>query len=80
MTLDKEYVRICDLFEDMVKRAAQIASLAAVLQDAIISPDNDQKALYHTAWLLSELLQENHVAIARLQAAHIKGYMPPKNK
>ena len=80
MALNDEYVRMCDLFEDAVKRASQLASLAAVLQDAITSPDSDPKALYNTAWLLSELLQENHVAIAGLQAAHIKGYMPPKNK
>lgn len=35
MTLDNEYVRISDLFEDTVRRCTQLASLAAVLQDAI---------------------------------------------
>jgi len=70
MTLNTEYVRICDLFEDTVKRAAQLASLASVLQDAIASPDSSPKALYDAAWLLSELLQEQHRAIAELQDAH----------
>jgi len=80
MTLNNEYVKICDLFEDTVKRAAQLASLASVLQDAIASPDSSPKALYDTAWLLSELLQEQRKAIAELQDAHRKAFLSQQGK
>jgi len=78
--LNEEYVRISDLFEDAVKRASQLASLAAVLQDAITSPDSNPKSIYDTAWLLSELLQEHHKAIADLQDSHRKEYLSRRGK
>lgn len=75
MTLDKEYVRISDLFEDTLRRSAQLASLATVLQDAIANPDSSPTALYDTAELMAELLRGQHLAITQLQDAHRKPYI-----
>ena len=75
MKRDSEYIRISDLFEDAVTRATQLASLSAVLQEAIASPDSDPKALYNTSWLLAELLREQHVLIEALQNAHRKDFL-----
>ena len=70
MNLDNEYVRTSDLFERAVSRISQLASLAAALQDAIASQECDSKALYETAWLLSELLHEQQAVITQLQDYH----------
>ncbi len=80
MNINQDYLIVSDLFEDTVKRAAQLASLAAVMQDAIVSPDSDPKALHDTAWLMSELLQVQHKAIAQLQDAHRKDYLSRQNR
>ena len=75
MKLDSEYIRISDLFEGAVSRAAQLASLSVVLQEAMASPDSDPKALYITSWLLAELLREQHILIEALQDAHRKDFL-----
>ena len=80
MILNSEYVKVSDLFEDAVKRIVQLKSLATVLQDAITSPDVSQESLYNTAWLLSDLLQEQHAAIAQLQDEHRKEYLKHQSR
>lgn len=80
MILNDEYIRISDLFEDTLKRANQLASLAMVLQDAIAFPDSSPKALYDTAWLLSDLLREQHRAITELQDEHRKDFLSRQGK
>ena len=75
MDLSKEYIRISDLYESVVTRAAQLASMATVLQDAIVSPDSSPKALHETAWLLADLLNEQHQVITQLQDFHRKDYI-----
>lgn len=75
MDLSKEYIRVCDLYESVGGRAAQLASMATVLQDAIANPDSSPKALYETAWLMAELLNEQHQVIVQLQDLHRKDYI-----
>lgn|GEM_PF-3183315 len=80
MILDSDYVRVSDLFEDTVRRAEHLASLASVLQDAIASPDSIQKHLYNTSWLLSALLQDHCNMIMTLQDAHRKDFVDRHSK
>jgi hypothetical protein len=74
MDLSKEYIKISDLYESVVSRSAQLASMATVLQDAIANPDSSPKALYETAWLMAELLNEHRQAILQLQDFYMKNY------
>lgn len=80
MTIDHEYVGVSDLFEDAVKRAVQLASLATVLQDAMACPDGDPAAQRDTAELLSELLRDQRRILVDLQDAHRKDHLSRQNK
>jgi len=67
MTLDKDYIAACDLYEHTLARAEQLAAVAALIQAAASSEDIGDTAIAHVAGLLAELLREQGKAVAWLQ-------------
>lgn len=59
---------IVDLLNATETRAAQLAALAIVVQDSLdVRGGIDKRALQNTAWLMADLLKEQHEAVIKLQ-------------